>query len=97
MCDEEDIDLLRAWSAGDLRAGDRLIRRHNTTVRRYFNNKVPPGAAPELIQETFLQCARSLHNDRQEASFQSFFLSIARSVLIHYYRTHKRRGLYDVR
>jgi len=91
MCDEKDIDLLQAWSGGDSRAGDRLIRRHNSTVRRYFNNKVPTGEVADLIQETFLQCTRSLKKFRQEASFQSFLLGIARNMLRHYYRTHKRR------
>jgi len=91
MSDEKDRDLLQAWSDGDTRAGDRLIRRHDPAVRRYFSTKVPAGEVQDLIQETFMQCTRSLRNFREESNFRGFLLGIARNMLRHYFRTRRRR------
>jgi len=90
MSAEKDRDLLQAWSDGDTRAGARLIRRHYPTMHRYFSTKVPPGEVQGLIQETFMQCTRPLHNFREESSFRGFLLGTARNMLRHYFRTQRR-------
>lgn len=82
MTDEE---LLRAWKAGDKKAGDTLIRRHHDRVHRFFRNKV---AEPkDLVQRTFLACLEHIDRFRGEASFLTFLLSIAKRVLYKHLRT----------
>jgi hypothetical protein len=53
-----DLALLEAWRGGDDVAGNRLVRRHFSTISRFFRNKVPDQRA-DLMQRTFLACVES--------------------------------------
>ncbi|MCA9713119.1 MAG: sigma-70 family RNA polymerase sigma factor [Myxococcales bacterium] len=86
---ESDHELLQAWQAGDARAGSTLFERHYKCVARFFSNKVDADIA-DLIQKTFLGCLESLHRFRGDASFKTYLLSIARNVLLMYYRRKRR-------
>ena len=84
-----DSELLRLWGAGDLRAGDRLFRRHAPAIARFFRNKVT-GDLEDLVQQTFLGGLEGRHRFRGESSFCGYLLGIACHVLADYYRARYR-------
>ncbi|MCY1054720.1 sigma-70 family RNA polymerase sigma factor [Nannocystis sp. SCPEA4] len=86
---DEDYDLLRAWQAGDGRAGERLFRRHYKLVLRFFHNKVG-ASAHDLVQRTFLGCLEARERIRGDASFRGFVFGVARNVLFDHYRLARR-------
>lgn len=87
--DERDDNLLVAqWLAGDLAAGELLLKRHTPCLLRFFANKFG-GNPDDLIQETLAEAIVSKHRFEGRASFRSFILSIARHRLFEHYR--KRR------
>lgn len=75
-----DLELLGAWRAGDMAAGNELFRRHFAAVRRFFHNKTTDGIE-DLIQRTFLACVEARDAFRGESSFQTYLFSIARHQL----------------
>ena len=90
----EDVDtrLLRAWSAGSHAAGAELIERHFALVHRFFHNKA--GAEVEdLVQQTFMACIEARDRYRNEASFKTFLLGIARNQLLTHYAKQRRSAL----
>ena len=86
---DEDYDHLRAWQAGDERAGELLFRRHYKLVLRFFYNKVG-ACAHDLVQRTFLGCLEARERIRGDASFRGFLFGVARNVLFDHYRLARR-------
>ena len=86
-----DLALLEAWSAGDRRAGEILVRRHFGVLDRFFATKAPEVDRADLIQTTLLECTRTVERFRSDARFRTYLLAIARNVLLHYYRTRSRK------
>ena len=90
MPDEpSDIDLVRAWAAGDEASGNRLVRRHFDSVARFFRSKVDDAAA-DLIQRTFLGCLEARHRLENVESFKAYLLGIARLQLMEHLRRRHR-------
>jgi RNA polymerase sigma-70 factor (ECF subfamily) len=87
-----DGDLLRLWQSGDAGAADSLLDRHFPALLRFFNNKAP-GAVEDLVQETLLECVRSVERFRGASSFRTFLFGIAHNVLRRHYRRRSRDGL----
>ncbi|WP_293250407.1 sigma-70 family RNA polymerase sigma factor [Nannocystis sp.] len=84
-----DHDLLRAWQAGDDRAGEQLFRRHYQLILRFFHNKAGT-SAHDLVQRTFLACLEARDRIRGDASFRAFLCGVARNVLFDHYRLARR-------
>lgn len=84
-----DLELLSAWSGGDQRAGDRLVRRYMRAVVRFFRNKTSDDL-DDLVQQTFLGCIESVARFRGEGSFRSYLFGVACHVLARYYRAKYR-------
>ena len=78
LTDMTDMNLLRAWHAGDKAAGSELVDRHLGSVDRFFHNKISD--PDDLIQSTFLACLESAHRFRGASSFRTFLLGIANIV-----------------
>jgi RNA polymerase sigma-70 factor (ECF subfamily) len=77
-----DLELYRAWAAGDRGAGARLIDCHLAAVSRFFANKtVATAEHDDLVAMTFERCAKGLGGFRGEGSFRGYVLGIARHVL----------------
>jgi len=87
---EDDQDLLDAWSAGDLAAGNELVGRHAHTVLRFFRRKVDQ-EAEDLVQQTFLECTACRHRILSSSSFRAFLLGVARNVLLRHRRQLAQR------
>ncbi len=87
----EDLEVLQAWRQGDRGAGDLLMRRHYTSVLRFFELKAT-AVADDLTQRTFLACVEGRERFRGEGSFKSYLFGIARLLLLEYLRTKARHG-----
>jgi RNA polymerase sigma-70 factor (ECF subfamily) len=84
-----DIDLLTAWRQGDKRSGNELVRRHFTTLYRFYRNKVDDNIA-DLMQRTFLACVEARDRVPEDVSFRAYLLGIARNKLLHHFRKRHR-------
>ena len=84
-----DSDLIRAWRAGDRRAGSALFERHFDGVRRFFRNKVDQGVE-DLVQRTFVACLEGRDRFREEASFRTYLFAIAHNLLREHFRRQRR-------
>lgn len=76
----EDFALLRAWRAGDRRAGDALVRRYYHRVLRFF--ELRSRFAEDLTQRTFLGCVEGRERMRNDAGFRAYLFGIARKQLL---------------
>lgn len=79
---ESDLELLEAWRAGDRRAGNALIQRHFTTVRRYLAAHGAGAQLDDLTQQTFEACVQGRDRVQQGERFRAYVLVIARRQLI---------------
>jgi RNA polymerase sigma factor (sigma-70 family) len=82
----DDADLLLAWRAGDIAAGQQLMRRYIPTLHRFFRFKVR-GAIEDMVQRTLLRCVEARDEIRQQASFRAYLLAIARNELYGHFRS----------
>ncbi|MCA9711163.1 MAG: sigma-70 family RNA polymerase sigma factor [Myxococcales bacterium] len=87
----EDLEALEAWQRGDRDAGERLMRRHYTSVLRFFELKAT-AAADDLTQRTFLACMEGRDRFRGEGSFKGYLFGIARYQLLEHLRRSDRGG-----
>jgi RNA polymerase sigma factor (sigma-70 family) len=87
-----DHALLAAWSGGDQDAGTLLVRRHFESLSRFFRSRAP-GQHVDLMQKAWLGCVESRERVPAELPFKVYLMGIARRVLIHHYREHKKSQL----
>ncbi|MEZ4384919.1 MAG: RNA polymerase sigma factor [Nannocystaceae bacterium] len=88
----EDRELLAAWRAGDLRAGEALFDRHIASIHRFFKNKLgDTDAIEDLVQRTFMACVEGRDRFREDSSFRSYLFGIAHNLLCDHFR-ERRRG-----
>jgi RNA polymerase sigma factor (sigma-70 family) len=85
---QSDRDLLIAWRAGDLAAGDALLNRHYDAVYRFFSNRIGHDCE-DLIQATFLGCIEAIERFRDESSFRTLLFAIAWRKLCRHLRDRK--------
>jgi RNA polymerase sigma-70 factor (ECF subfamily) len=88
---DSDLALLEAWTTGDEAAGNQLLKRHFRTLFRFFRNKVSD-SVDDLVQQTMMACAESVHRFRGESSFRTYLLAIARGQLLMHLRRYARKG-----
>jgi RNA polymerase sigma-70 factor (ECF subfamily) len=83
MQDEADRELLEQARAGDDRALERLIERHQAQVYR-FGMKMcrDPEDAKDVLQDTMLAMARGVRDFRGASSISTWLYTIARSHCI---------------
>lgn len=89
--EEDDLELLDRWCAGDESAGNALFKRHFAAVYRFLEHKVD-GEADEVVQDTFLACVRSRDRFRRQSSFRTYLFAIARHTLYAHLRKRASKG-----
>lgn len=95
--EDPDRPLVEAWRDGDNRAGHELFKRHFDDINGFIRRNVSDGSVEDLVQETFLQCQRSLANFAGKHTFRAYLYGIARNVLYeHLRRRHRRERLQDM-
>ncbi len=90
-----DIELLSAWTAGDERAGERLILYHYGAIERFFLSKAHDDAS-DLIQRTFLELLENRAKIEVRAGdgrdVRRYLFGIARNILLEHLRRGPKRG-----
>ena len=89
--DEADEVLLLAYRAGDVRAFERLVARHEKPVWNFIRRFVrDPTTAEDLLQEVFLRVVKSADEWRGSAKFSTWLYTIARNLTV----DHARRAIH---
>jgi RNA polymerase sigma-70 factor (ECF subfamily) len=89
---QSDLELLQAWRAGDLTAGDALVSRHWPSIARFFRSKIGDDGV-DLISQTFLACVE--HKD-DIANVKAFLFAVARRRLADHLRKRHRTPELDL-
>ena len=88
----DDADLVRRMLAGDERAFDALLERHQDAVRRHLTRMVrDPALVDDLAQEAFLRVWTRADQWRGRAAFRTWLLRIATNLALNHLRSAKRR------
>ena len=89
--DVDDFELLRAWQAGDRRAGSELVQRNFQVLFRFFRNKIDDNPT-DIIQQTLITCVEVRDRVPEGVSFRAYALGVARNKLLHHLRAAQRQA-----
>jgi RNA polymerase sigma-70 factor, ECF subfamily len=91
--EDPDLPLVERFKAGERRAFDELVRRHQRTVwrvaRRYVKNDAD---ASDVAQQAFVRAFRSLGTFRGAASFRSWLYKIAINLALNHLRDYAKHA-----
>ncbi len=93
--DVSDAELVRRWQSGSVDAGAALLRRHEPSLRRFFQLRFGQGSE-DLIQQTLLVCTKNVTRINDADKFPSFLLGVARRVSLEHIRKKRIRAKRDV-
>jgi RNA polymerase sigma-70 factor, ECF subfamily len=83
MSGESDEQLMRAYRAGDVRAFELLVARHERPVWGFLRRSVgDPTLAEDLLQEVFLRVVKARDEWKGESKFSTWVYAIARNLCI---------------
>ncbi len=86
--DDPDHELVKSWQAGDERAFETLVRRHEKRVYRLLYRMMGTREeAEDVSQETFLSLHRHGRRFRSEARFSTFVYRVAANAALNRRRT----------
>lgn len=89
--EDPDADVLAAFRAGDRRAFDTLIRRHQRGVWRVVQRTLRNEAdTADVVQQAFVRALRALPGFRGAATVRSWLYRIAINCAFSWLRDHKR-------
>lgn len=89
-----DIELLSAFSKGDKKSLEQLIKRYERKVYVYILMMVrQPQLAEDLAQDTFIKAIQSLKRGQyaEDNKFGSWLIRIAHNIVIDHFRRNKQR------
>jgi RNA polymerase sigma-70 factor, ECF subfamily len=94
---DPDLPLVERFRAGERRAFDELVRRHQraifTVARRYLRNDAD---AADVAQQTFVRAFKALDGFRGAASVRSWLYRIAINVALNHVRDHAREKSQEI-
>jgi RNA polymerase sigma factor (sigma-70 family) len=76
-----EMRLIRHWRSGDRKAGDKLLRRYEPVLTRFFSRRVNRNV-DDLVQRTLLACTQAVERFEGRSSFKSYLLGIAQYQLL---------------
>lgn len=76
-----EMRLIRNWRSGDRKAGDKLLRRYEPVLLRFFSRRVNRNVE-DLVQRTLLACTQAVDRFEGRSSFKSYLLGIAQYQLL---------------
>jgi len=91
MSEQSDVELLRAWQSGDIVAGNTLVKRHFSTLYRFFRSRIDDNV-PDLVQRTFLACVEARDRFPDDTDFKTYALGIARNQMLMALRKMHRKA-----
>jgi RNA polymerase sigma-70 factor (ECF subfamily) len=95
---ETDEVLMAAYRAGDVRAFERLLARHERAVWNFLRRFVSDaGTAEDLLQEVFLRVVKGADEWKGTAKFSTWLYTIARNLTVDQARraVHRRATSLD--
>lgn len=88
---DPDRELVEQSRAGDARAFDQLVRRHQKGMWRVVLRYVRRDAdAQDVVQQAFVRAYKGLHSFRGSASVRSWLYRIAINCALSWLRDHRR-------
>jgi RNA polymerase sigma-70 factor (ECF subfamily) len=94
---DPDLPLVERFRAGERRAFDELVRRHQraifTVARRYLRNDAD---AADIAQQTFVRAFKALDGFRGAASVRSWLYRIAINLALNHVRDHAREKAQEI-
>lgn len=88
----EDSELMVMVREGDDHAFELLVLRHQNSVMNFFARNGVYRDVEDLAQETFLKIHRARRRYVPSAKFTTFLYTVARRVMIDWYRSTSRKG-----
>ena len=89
---DPQVALAQRAAGGDARAFDTLYRETRDQAYRVLYSVLGPSQdLPDLVQEVYLQLARSLKRFRGDARFSTFLHGVCANVALNHLRTRRRR------
>ncbi|MBN1237639.1 MAG: sigma-70 family RNA polymerase sigma factor [Gammaproteobacteria bacterium] len=86
----DDDELMTRYQAGNADAFETLYSRHKGPLYRYFLRQVPRECVDDLFQEAWLRIVNSAPRYVRRGAFRSYLYRIAHSILVDFYRRHRR-------
>ncbi|MEX1367447.1 MAG: sigma-70 family RNA polymerase sigma factor [Nannocystaceae bacterium] len=93
---DPEIELLRAWRAGDGKAGDRLLVRYHKIIWRTVATKVPESEIEDLVQRVIVALIERRDRIESDLKFRSYALAITRNVILGHFRDRYRKPVDNV-
>jgi len=94
-----DEELMQQFINGSRIAYELIVQRYKNRMFKfiYFQIKQHTEDAEDLCQEVFYQLYKNSLNFRSESKFSTYLYSIAKNIVLNYYRTNSRRDIkYDL-
>jgi RNA polymerase sigma-70 factor (ECF subfamily) len=89
---ESDEALMSAYRAGDVRAFERLLARHEKPIWNFLRRSVrDPTTAEDLLQEVFLRVVKSADEWKGTAKVSTWLYAIARNLCVDHARRQVHR------
>lgn len=90
-----DEELIQQFIRGSKIAFELIVQRYKQRIFNfiYFQIKQHTEDAEDLCQEVFLQLYKKPLNFRHESKFSTYLFSIAKNIVLNYFRTNGRRGI----
>lgn len=93
----DDPILIKRYIAGDERALETIINRHNQRISSFIYSKVNDRAITEdIFQDTFIKVIKTLKRGAysEEGKFLPWVMRIAHNLIIDYFRKSQRMPMY---
>ena len=89
--DEELINQFKL--EGNRLAFELLVKRYKTRLYQFIYYQIQQNAsdAEDLTQDVFIELFNKPNNFRGEAKFSTFLYSVARNIVLNYFRSNKRK------
>lgn len=89
---KSDPELISDVHAGDKRAFDVLVCRHQPMIISTLLRMMDHSDAQDVAQETFIKAYRSLHSFRGDSQFATWLYRIATNTAMHHLKSRRRRS-----
>jgi len=90
---DSDEDCMLRYADGELAAFQLLYERHRGGLYRYFLRQSPREVAEELFQDVWTRVIQARRRYRPDATFRTWLYTLARNLLIDYWRRQGRDPL----
>lgn len=92
-----ESEIIRCCKNGQISYYNQLIKLHESSLYRFcYHITMNEEASKDLFQDTWMKVMDKIHLYKDNYSFKSWLLTLARNIYRDQYRKSKRRGKYEV-